>query len=265
MNKPFRILQLTDLHLLADKQACLLGLNTWESFNAVLGEVQKRGIAYDAALLTGDLSQDGSVASYEHLLEALEPLGLTTYWIPGNHDHPLHPQQTLHNSWLRRERTFSLGDWNFILLDSTLPNSDPGGLLQPELAFLLESLDKNRASHVFIALHHHPLDLDSAWLGQPNFLNAQAFVEALEAYSNVKVVTWGHVHQEYALFKKGIHWFASPSTCVQFAPRSASFQLDRQAPGFREFTLFPDGTFTTEVHRVQNYDLSKLQVGSKGY
>ncbi|MBN9931387.1 3',5'-cyclic-AMP phosphodiesterase, partial [Pantoea agglomerans] len=40
---------------------------------------------------------------------------------------------------------------------------------------------------------------------------------------------------------------ATPSTCVQFKPHCTSFTIDTVAPGWRWFTLYPDGGLETSM------------------
>ncbi|MGA1383685.1 MAG: 3',5'-cyclic-AMP phosphodiesterase, partial [Steroidobacteraceae bacterium] len=40
---------------------------------------------------------------------------------------------------------------------------------------------------------------------------------------------------------------ATPSTCVQFRPRVADFEIDERPPGYRVLTLHADGRIETTV------------------
>jgi Icc protein len=57
---------------------------------------------------------------------------------------------------------------------------------------------------------------------------------------------------------------ASPSTCVQFAPRTEDFQVDEEPPGFRLLALLPDGSIRSEVVRTQEMPQG-LELASSGY
>jgi Icc protein len=80
----------------------------------------------------------------------------------------------------------------------------------------------------------------------------------------VRLVLWGHVHQEFAGERDGIALRATPSSCVQFAPASAGFRVDEQSPGLRWLDLAPDGSFGTQVARVQGVSFS-FDRDSAGY
>jgi len=77
-------------------------------------------------------------------------------------------------------------------------------------------------------------------------------------------VLWGHVHQEFDQSMQGVRWLATPSTCVQFTPRSDDFAVDSTAPGYRWLRLYDDGHIQTAVSRVQNIDF-EIDYSIKGY
>lgn len=64
-----RILQITDTHLFAQKHEALLGVNTWESYQAVLEAIRPHQHEFDLIVATGDLAQDQSSAAYQHFAD----------------------------------------------------------------------------------------------------------------------------------------------------------------------------------------------------
>ena len=65
-----RILQITDTHLFAQKHEALLGVNTWESYQAVLEAIRPHQHEFDLIVATGDLAQDQSSAPISISLKA---------------------------------------------------------------------------------------------------------------------------------------------------------------------------------------------------
>ena len=74
---PVRILQITDTHLFAEKHETLLGVNTWESYQAVLSAIHAEHRDCDLIVATGDLAQDQSSAAYQHFAE-----GIASFSVP---------------------------------------------------------------------------------------------------------------------------------------------------------------------------------------
>ena len=80
------LVQLTDSHLFAEADGKLLGLNTGDSLARVVGLAVAEQPRIDLILATGDLSQDGSVASYQRFRQLAERIEAPARWCPGNHD-----------------------------------------------------------------------------------------------------------------------------------------------------------------------------------
>ncbi|HSX71405.1 MAG TPA: metallophosphoesterase, partial [Pseudomonas sp.] len=68
-DRPVLLVQLSDSHLFAEPDGKLLGMNTHDSLEKVVEQVRAEQQDIDLILATGDLSQDGSVASYRHFHE----------------------------------------------------------------------------------------------------------------------------------------------------------------------------------------------------
>lgn len=95
-------------------------------------------------------------------------------------------------------------------------------------------------------------------MDQISLRNPDHLFAVLDRYPQVKVVLFGHIHQEFALTRAGIEYLGCPSTCVQFKPSQPDFALDQQPPGFRLLTLHPDGQFDTAIKRVNYQPLPDL-------
>jgi len=260
--KPLRLLQITDCHLGTHPGEVLLGMNTDQSLYDVLDMIQSQETP-DLLLATGDISNDGGLASYERFTQIVDKYFPNTplAWLPGNHDDPMNMDQVTN---LPIEAHYQLGDWNFIFLDTRIPMEE-GGALEPEELFRLDKeLSRHADTPSMVFMHHQPVPVGSDWLDGYVVKNAKAFFNVLDKHNNVKAVCWGHVHQEFVEERKGIQLISTPSTCVQFAPRQNRFKVDNLMPGYRLFELYPDGRFTTTVKRIKNKVYS-IDFASTGY
>ncbi|MCE7523199.1 3',5'-cyclic-AMP phosphodiesterase [Alloalcanivorax xenomutans] len=249
---PVRVVQLSDFHLFADPASTMLGLNTQHSLETVLRLVRAEQPDMRAILATGDLSQDGSEASYTRLKQALRAFGVPVYWLEGNHDET-HPMRAMLADEAGRVSPCvgTVDGWRVIMLDSTIPGQVPGELFDRDLVFLEQALMESRDHHVMICLHHHPVPMGSRWLDEQQVANSDAFFRIVDQHPQVRAVLWGHVHQEYESRRKNVRLLSVPSTCVQFKPHSADFALDQCNPGYRWLDLYPDGRIESGVSRVQ--------------
>jgi 3',5'-cyclic-AMP phosphodiesterase len=255
--------QVTDIHLFAQADQQLLGLPTADSFAATIAQLQRLRPQLDFLLLTGDLSQDGTAASYDRLQTALAPLNLPTYWLPGNHDDFAVMQRSLTKPPFLSDKSFQAGDWQFILLNSAVPGCVHGQLPPESLDWLEEQLNHAADCPTVVSFHHPPFQVHSDWLDTSILQNPTDLFAVLDRHPQVKLVLFGHIHQAFHRQRRGIHYFGSPSTSIQFEPQSSHFSLDRQQPGFRLLELYSDGTWQTEIRRV-NY-AHQMDLAATGY
>ncbi|WP_448106113.1 3',5'-cyclic-AMP phosphodiesterase [Pseudomonas azerbaijanoccidentalis] len=261
--EPALLVQLSDSHLFAEAGGTLLGMNTRDSLQKVIELVQAQQPQIDLILATGDLSQDGTLESYQQFRDLTRQLDAPARWIPGNHDEPQIMAVAAVQSALL-EPVVDIGNWRVTLLDSAVPGSVPGYLQDEQLQLLARSLSEAPERHHLVCLHHHPVSIGCSWMEPIGLRNPEAFFEVLDRFSQVRAVLWGHVHQEIDQLRNGVRLIASPSTCIQFEPGSEDFKVGEQAPGYRWLRLMPDGLLETGVERVIGFDFT-VDYGSNGY
>ena len=131
-----KVLQITDPHIFKDDDGCLLGLNTRHSLNAVLDDLKAYHLDADLVLATGDISQDHSRESYDYFASVLNDLGLPVAWVPGNHDINNFMEPALAGNNFVTNKRIVLGEWELILLDSSVEDAVFGQLGAQQLDFL---------------------------------------------------------------------------------------------------------------------------------
>lgn len=245
-----RLLQITDLHLRASATPTLLGVNTWDSAEAVLVQALTEHRP-DALLITGDVAHDPHPEVYERCRRWLDrhfdgPLLVT----PGNHD------VLSAMAELATPDVLELGGWTVVALDSHV-DDEPGALVgDADLEALREGCAASKGEHILLATHHPPLDVGSPWLDRDRIQNGAELLEWLAEHTKVRAMVFGHAHQELAVDHRQIRLLGTPSTCVQFAPRSAAFSVSEQKPGYRWLELGADGSVRSQVRRVDDYPLT---------
>lgn len=260
---PLRVLQITDPHLMADPAGALLGVNTRDSLAAVIDKVLQDHGQPDLILATGDIAQDASEEAYRFFGEKLKAFDCESVWIAGNHDDSrvLTRIATELNTSSRHVIT---GGWQFVLLDSSVPGKVHGELAESELEFLEKTLTENPDQPAMVALHHHPVDIDARWMSTIGLRNNDDFWRIVDRFPQVKTVLWGHIHQVYDEYRKGVRLLATPSTCIQFTAGSEKFSVEEKSPGYRWFEMMPNGEFSTEVKRSEDFTF-ELDMNSTGY
>lgn len=249
---PVRLVQLSDSHLFADPDRSLLGMNTHDSLQRVIDQVLAEQPRVDLLLATGDLSQDGTDASYQRFREMTAVIAAPTRWLAGNHDEPLPMERVAAGTDLLQPVT-DIGNWRVLMLNSAIPGSVPGRLDDGELALMEQALASAGGRHCLICFHHQPVSIGCAWMAPIGLRNPEALFERLKAYPQARALLWGHIHQEWDEQREGLRLLASPSTCVQFAPGSEDFKVDDRAPGYRWLVLHDDGRLETGVSRLTGF------------
>lgn len=263
-DQPVSILQLTDMHLLADPKGELLGVNTEESFKAVIEMIQQKEIPFDFILLTGDLSQDYSETAYRKLAAMVDIFNVPAYCVPGNHDDVSLMMQLFPLGIISANRHLVLKTWQLILLNSQKPGKVNGRLDASQLAFLTQCLEAYPEHHAMIVFHHHITPVGSAWLDKLGVENAEDFWTTIKRFPKVKLVLNGHVHQAQEVIVHGVSCYTTPSTCIQFKRNQDHFGLEKLAQGCRLLRLYDDGLFESEVLRLEAY-AGHFDENAKGY
>lgn len=259
-----RIVQLTDMHLYADPRRDLLGVPTEQSFLDTARQARRDHWPVDLVLATGDLVHDHEAATYQRLHTHLAALAAPVHCLPGNHDDPALMRAHLCAGSVQASKAVDMAAWRIVLLDSTVRGSDAGHLAATELAHLDAQLGGAADRHVLVCLHHNPVPVGSPWLDTMMVDNGAEFFAVLDRHPQVRGVLWGHVHQVYDQIRNGVRLLASPSTCIQFQPRSEGFALDEAPPGYRWLALHANGMIETGVARLENYTAT-LDRRSGGY
>ncbi len=135
-----RILQITDTHLFAEKHETLLGVNTWESYQAVLDAIHGSTPRLRSDCRHGRSGAGSSPsAAYQHFAEGIASFSVPCVWLPGNHDfQPAMVELRLpHAGILRGQACVFAGDqWQILLLDSQVFGVPHGELSEFQLDWL---------------------------------------------------------------------------------------------------------------------------------
>lgn len=261
---PVKIIQISDTHLFADPKQDLLGVHTEKSLQGVIDLINENQENPDFILLSGDLSQDGSLISYQRLARLFAHFNVPVYCVPGNHDDPVMMSQVYPYENISNQKQIVLDHWQIILLDSHQDNAVHGYLKTQELDFLRSCLSQYPKHHAIALFHHQPIPVGAHWLDNLGLKNTEMLAPILLQYPQLKTILFGHVHQEFFKIMNGIRYYATPSTCIQFACRQDNFGLEKSPPGYRWINLYSDGHLETAVKRVVNY-IGDFDPNARGY
>lgn len=242
-----RLVQITDAHLYADINARSQASVPWLHFQRVLAAaVAERP---DIIVLTGDVSQDETAASYMLANEALSCLPCPWFWLPGNHD-----QVDLMRAEHPLLEAVDMQQWRLLLLNTQVAGQ-PHGELGSERLVALSALLEEDDRPALIAMHHPPVDVGASWMDAIGLQDREAFWQVLSAYPQVKIVLFGHAHQAYAQHVElaggdRVGVYGCPAMSDQFMPGAETFAIDEASrPGYRVVDLNGE-EWETWVERV---------------
>ncbi|MFN7967392.1 MAG: metallophosphoesterase [Acidobacteriota bacterium] len=253
---PVRVAHLTDTHLLAEPDQRFCGIDSFGALKGLLEEIQRDSWKPDLLLITGDLSDDGSAASYRRLRELLIPLGLPVYCLPGNHDDRAVMHASLEGGSIQLARVVAHDSWQIVLLDSQVPGKTHGNLSNDELDDLERALLQAPGLFTLVGLHHGPYPVCP--VPGCRLENSEALLRMLSGCKNTRAVVAGHTHCEINEPLAGIQMLVTPSTCINVthpsgpdAPLAGSFWelhgVQEGRRGYRRLELHADGTIVTSV------------------
>ncbi|MGN6815430.1 MAG: metallophosphoesterase, partial [Solirubrobacterales bacterium] len=156
MPRPLLIAQLSDLHLAAREEEA----DPLARLEAVVETVRALPNPVDAVLVSGDLSDDGSEESYSLAHSALARFECPVHALPGNHDDRARLRAAFALPGAGAEPinySVEVGPLRLVLLDSNVPDQDPGRFGPRDLAWLDATLGEEPARPTLLALHHTPL------------------------------------------------------------------------------------------------------------
>ena len=246
-----KIIQITDLHLNKSKDVVSNGVNTHESANKVIESIRINEKDNDCLILSGDLSNDYSIESYNYLMQLLKDFEAPIYLMSGNHDSPSHLKTLTNNKNIFFKNFQCFNNWGVFMFNTKKENSPNGFLKKEELVYFDQVVSNTLYKNIIIFLHHHPVPIGSASMDSMIIENAELLTDRIMQYDKIKAVSWGHIHNEFNLNMGSAKLFSTPSTCYQAKEKSKNFIIDPEAlPGYRRIFLNDDGSCDTEVIRV---------------
>ena len=268
------LIQLSDLHLVPPGKLTSKVLDTnailEETINEILSKKDYFG-QIDGLVVTGDISDDGSMESYLSAYEKLSKLNVPILVIPGNHD-LRDPMRKVFHENVQFSKNSSQFDWVFefdetliIGLDTLVEGENFGFLEEKSLDFLSHQLSNNSGSDLVLLIHHPPIKTGIYFMDQIGLTNTSDLSECLKATNRPIKILCGHVHGVYHGLL-GIHPVVSaPSICSAFEFNRQEFApvgFNRGPTGYAYLETSSNGFWTAIPSNYGNGPL-KFSDGSK--
>ena len=254
------ILQITDLHL-SDVQQDETKPCCHDRFAAVLAQALAEPIRCDLILVTGDLVSHVKTHLYDHIFAVLSATNIPFACIAGNHDVteekdpsvPFEARELIAkdaDTRLLSRHVIDSEHWQILLIDSSMPGQIYGMLSDADVDWLAAQLQASQKP-TLLALHHHVLPMQSAWIDVHIAQNTAYFWQQVSQHPQLQAIISGHTHQEKGYTHAGVQVYSTPSTCYQFKPLVDDFAYDKAAqPGYRWLQLANNGQVASWVKRL---------------
>lgn len=257
-----RIAQITDAHILEKGKHWFSepATATADRLGRAVDFLNRLQPALDVVLFTGDLSEDGCDASYEHLLELLQPLKIPLFVIPGNHDR----REALRSAFQKADYLPKRGYLHYVIdlypvrligLDTVIEGEGGGRLCPQRLHWLEETLRQDSKKPTFLFMHHPPGLIRT---GTKLFDRALCDVpldwgQWLQLHPQILGIFSGHYHSLcVSHFAEKTCWIApslSPSQCIHNPREDEEIAaLDLTPPAVTLHEWFGGKTWASHVY-----------------
>jgi 3',5'-cyclic AMP phosphodiesterase CpdA len=192
--------QLSDMHVVREPSIDGGPTGGAENLAVAVDAIQRMSTPPDAVVLTGDLTDHGTVEEYELLRSVLAPLTMPVMVIPGNHDVPQHLWEVL--GWPRGaaevggrvHHVREVGDVRVVGLDSSRPDRTDGEVTEDDAAWLDRVLAGSSAPTA-VLVHHPPFRTGIWWMDAIGLTGAGLLEQVVRRHPHVGRVLSGHVHR----------------------------------------------------------------------
>jgi Icc protein len=238
--------QISDLHIKAHGKKSYRVVDTAESLQRCVAQVNQLKQQPDAVVLTGDLVDFGLADEYAMLRTLLAPLQMPYYLLPGNHDErralraafPEHAylwqgHGAADNPDARIEYVIDTHPVRIVALDTVIPRASNGALAASSLVWLEQVLSEQPQRPTVIVMHHPPFKTGIGHMDQIGLVDAQALEAVVRRHPQVERVLCGHLHRAIQVRFGG----TIASTCPGVAHQVA-LDLSAQAPS--QFVMEPN-------------------------
>ena len=250
-----RILHITDTHILDSADDLLYGLNTFNNLQKVLRQALDDFPEVDLILFTGDISQTGSVSSYQLFHALIADLKYPILCLPGNHDDPRQFNEIIPDSPLDSLVVFQQNNFSIVLMHSWVDQAHHGELDNNCLNQLQHFLQTSPSRFHIFAIHHTPAPVNSPWLDNLGLKNQHRLLSLIQQSDTPSLLLSGHIHQPLDLQMNQLRLLATPSTCHQFKAQSESFLcLDQSFASYRYIKITLPDQIQTSLHYIDCAD-----------
>ena len=241
-----RIAHISDLHMCSSPDTYIYGVNPYENMMRAISLLKDRQ-DIELGVITGDISNDGSIDSYLIADEILSGFNFPIYIINGNHDNADELLKKPYSK-MKYAPTFEFGGIHFFSLNTVAladdgTNRSRGRISETEFARLRYYISKTTGP--IVVLMHHPATLTHSWLDRRILEDRERFIECVTASDKVITVLSGHNHYATKKRVKGCLFSTAPSVSTSFSVNLKPFE-EANTPGISIVDIYIDSSCYAE-------------------
>lgn len=233
------IIQISDLHLCENDHPAFQWADSTLALRNTVDYFLHSSIEADAVVVSGDISNDGSIGAYQTAKDELDRLPWPVYYIPGNHDDPVAMQQM---QMLPRDpyqaacRRLDFPEAVIILLNSAHKGLSSGYVSNEALKLLKKYLSEDDGRPTFLFMHHVPFRTGYTVMDEP-FEQAEKLMRLLAGRQNL-LICCGHIHASIVTKVQQVSMNTCPPVCMAMEFDLTSQGGDMFYTSEPQFTLY---------------------------
>lgn len=227
------LVQLTDTHIEAPGKLLYGKVDTAKHLQESVSEINAMQPQPDLVMVTGDLVETPSEASYDHFTSLIKPLRVPVYIMPGNHDDPQLMMEMYGDSPMfpAVHSTFQYAIEDFgvriLALNSHFQGSELPEFSSHRLHWLANTLAASDKP-TLIAIHHPPMKTGIGFIDMVGGHWYAGIRAVIEKNPQVQLVIAGHGHSDLIGRIGQVPVYMAPSTAHQLI----AARVHDQAPAF---------------------------------
>ncbi len=255
-----KVIQLSDIHLTDGYSSFLYGINPHLRLQEALKSINQYHSDADFIAITGDLADKASLKTYEIFKKISDESKLPIYPILGNHDKrdifaSCFPE-FLSDGFV--QYVIKKNDKVHIFLDTLVEDRSYGELCLSRMSWLKDRLEEYGDNLVYIYMHHHPIDSSMQEFDSvANFRSSEEFWGLLAKHTNVKHISFGHLHRIMHSTKHNISLHCTRGTTFQvsYQPRSeVEYLTNEENPTYAIIESMSDESVRVHHHEFMSED-----------
>lgn len=259
------IAQLSDPHVAVDRPGKI------KTLHEAVAHVLALPMRPDVVLVSGDCTDTGTPEEYALLREALAPLTMPVYVLPGNHDRRDEMLNVFGEQGVQGLPGFvqfvvEAGPLRLLALDTHVPGAAGGELDGVRLNWLDERLREAPDSPTLIVMHHPPLLTGLKVMDSIGLAGTAALRDVVARHPQVERLLAGHTHMSAVQRFAGTVVMCAPALEHALLPdltQPDRLIVQQQPPAYLLHHYRPDTGLTTFTSTVTDAPWETLHTGQR--